>query len=182
MSTSRHFFWGGIINFVVKGISDYDVLSLPSLMGYLKQAHEYYLGFNLPNIRRKLIEAIDCSGNNDIAVLIIRFYDEYAAEVKRHMEYENKIVFAYVEQLLQGVLDRNYNISVFAGAHSPIGNKLKELKDIIIRYYPEKNDCLLNAALLEILFCEQDELCISVNTVAAYRRNISNKLQIHTSA
>lgn len=241
-----------VVNFVVKGISNYDSLSLPSLMGYLKQAHEYYLGFNLPNIRRKLIEAIDCSGNNDIAVLIIRFYDEYVAEVKKHMEYENQVVFTYVEQLLQGYLNRNYNISSFARKHSPIGNKLKELKDIIIRYYPEKNNYLLNAVLLEILFCEQDltshcriedrlfvpavklveqqlqksgkivyaddvqnnettnerteelserekdilvcitkgksnkeiaeELCISVNTVTTHRRNISNKLQIHTSA
>lgn len=241
-----------VANFVVSGISNYDSLSLPSLIGYLKQAHEYYLGFNLPNIRRKLIEAIDCSGNNDIAVLIIRFYDEYVTEVKKHMEYENQVVFTYVEQLLQGYLNRNYNISAFAGKHSPIGNKLKELKDIIIRYYPEKNNYLLNAVLLEIIFCEQDltshckiedklfvpavklveaqlkksgkivyadeaqndnanmekaeqlserekdilvcitkgksnkeiadELCLSVNTVTTHRRNISNKLQIHTSA
>lgn len=145
-----------VANFVVKGICNYDTLSLPSLMGYLKQSHEYYLGFNLPNIRRKLIEAIDCSGNNDIAVLIIRFYDEYVAEVKKHMEYENQVVFTYVEQLLHGFLNRNYNISAFAGKHTPIGYKLKELKDIIIRYYPEKNNYLLNAVLLDILFCEQD--------------------------
>lgn len=241
-----------VANFVAKGICNYNTLSLPSLMGYLKQAHEYYLGFNLPNIRKKLIEAIDCSGNNDIAVLIIRYYDEYVAEVKKHMEHENQVVFTYVEQLLQGFLNRSYNISAFAGKHTSIGYKLKELKDIIIRYYPEKNNYLLNAVLLEILFCEQDltshckiedklfvpavklveqqlqkkgkivyadeassntvsnekveelsdrekdilvcltkgksnkeiadELCISVNTVTTHRRNISNKLQIRSSA
>ncbi len=145
-----------VVNFVANGNTNHDSLSLPSLIGYLKQAHEYYLDFNLPNIRRKLIEAIDCSGNNDIAVLIIRFYDEYVTEVKKHMEHENQVVFTYVEQLLQGYLNRNYSISAFAGKHSPIGNKLKELKDIIIRYYPEKNNYLLNAVLLDIIFCEQD--------------------------
>lgn len=145
-----------VVNFIVKGICNYNGLSLTSLMGYLKQAHEYYWGFNLPNIRRKLIETIDCSGNNDIAVLIIRFYDEYVAEIKKHMEYENQVVFTYVEQLLQGFLNRNYNISAFSGKHTPIGNKLKELKDIIIRYYPEKNNNLLNAVLLDILSSEQD--------------------------
>ena len=34
---------------------------MPSLMNYLKQAHHYFLDFCLPTIRRKLIEAIDCS-------------------------------------------------------------------------------------------------------------------------
>ena len=53
-----------VVNFVSNRKYSYESLSLPSLIGYLKQAHEYYLEFNLPNIRRKLIEAIDCSGKN----------------------------------------------------------------------------------------------------------------------
>lgn len=129
---------------------------LPSLIRYLKQSHEYFLDFNLPSIRRKLIEAVDCSGGNDIAMLIIRFYDEYVQAVRKHMEYENDVVFSYVEQLSQGHLKRDYTISEFASKHAPIGDKLKELKDVIIRCYPEKNNYLLNAALLEIIACEQD--------------------------
>ena len=49
------------------------------------------------------------------------------------MEYENDVVFSYVEQLSQGFLNRNFTISNFAGKHAPIEYKLKELKDIIIR-------------------------------------------------
>ena len=71
-------------------------------------------------------------------MLILKFYDEYMAEVRKHMEYENEVVFSYVEQLSEGFLNRNFSISAFAGKHAPIGCKLKELKDIIIRYYPEK--------------------------------------------
>ena len=229
----------------------FEVISLQALIEYLKQAHEYYLEFNLPNIRRKLIEALDCSGANDIAMLIVRFYDEYVSEVRRHMEHENKVVFVYVEQLLSGFLNKSYTISTFEGKHAPIGDKLKELKDIIIQYYPEKNNYLLNEVLLNIILCEGDltqhcriedklfvpavkalesqlkksgeilyiedvqsdslekekleglserekdvliyiakglsnkeiaeALCLSVHTVATHRRNISNKLQIHTS-
>ena len=145
-----------VVNFVSNRKYSYESLSLPSLIGYLKQAHEYYLEFNLPNIRRKLIEAIDCSGKNELALLILKFYDEYVAEVKKHMEYENEVVFTYVEQLSQGYLNRNFSISTFAGKHAPIEYKLNELKDIIIRYYPEKNNYLLNAVLLDIILCEQD--------------------------
>ena len=38
-------------------------LSLEALMDYLRQSHSYFLDFNLPVIRRKLIDAIDCSQN-----------------------------------------------------------------------------------------------------------------------
>lgn len=145
-----------VVNFVSGRDYDYQSLSLSSLIGYLKQAHEYFLDFNLPNIRKKLIEAIDCSRANDLALLIVRFYDEYVAEVRKHMEYENEVVFSYVEQLSRGFLNRDYAISIFAGRHAPIGDKLKELKDIIIRYYPENNNYLLNEVLLDLIACEQD--------------------------
>ena len=131
-------------------------VSLPTLIRYLKQSHEYFLDFNLPNIRRKLIESIDCSGASDIAMLIIRFYDDYVMAVRKHMDYEDEQVFTYVQQLLDEHLKCGYTISEFAKRHSPISAKLKELKDVIIRCYPEKNNYLLNAALLEIIACEQD--------------------------
>ena len=130
--------------------ADNDSFSIPALMDYLKRAHAYFLDFNLPAMRRKLIEAIDCSRDNDVAYLILKFFDEYAKEVRRHMEYENKAVFTYVEQLLQGRPSDVYNIATFA-------SKLKELKNIIIKYYPEKeNNNLLNAVLFDIFNCEQD--------------------------
>lgn len=131
--------------------------SITALMDYLKRAHTYFLDFNLPAIRRKLIEAIDCSGTDDVAFLILRFFDEYVKEVRRHMEYENEAVFTYVEQLLQGRLSDHYNIATFASKHNQIDAKLKELKNIIIKYYPEKeNNNLLNAVLFDIFNCEQD--------------------------
>ena len=137
---------------------DESTFSIPALMNYLKQAHAYFLDFNLPVMRRKLIEAIDCSGtDNDVAFLILKFFDEYAKEVRRHMEYENEAVFTYVEQLLKGKLSDDYDIATFASKHNQIETKLKELKNIIIKYYPEKeNNNLLNAVLFDIFNCEQD--------------------------
>ena len=108
-------------------------------MDYLKRAHTYFLDFKLPVIRRKLIESIDCSGSDNIAYLILKFFDEYAKEVRRHMEYEN------------------YDIATFASKHNQIESKLTELKNIIIKYYPEKeNNNKLNAVLFDIFNCEHD--------------------------
>ena len=134
-----------------------DEYSLSALLDYLKRSHAYYLEFSLPTIRRKLIETIDCSGTNEVATLILKFFDEYAREVRRHMEYENRSVFTYVEQLLKGYLPKDYDIATFASKHGQVNSKLSELKNIIVKYYPGKeNNNQLNAVLFDIYNCEQD--------------------------
>lgn len=136
-------------------------ISLAQLMEYLKRAHVWFLEFNLPAIRRKLIEAIDCSGKDEVALLILKFYDDYVSEVRRHMEHENSTVFAYVESLMKGFLNRDYNIETFAARHSNrdsrLADKLAELKSVIIRYYPQEGNAdLLHSVLFDIINCESD--------------------------
>ena len=162
---------------------DENVFSISALMDYLKRAHTYFLDFKLPVIRRKLIEAIDCSGTDNIAYLILKFFDEYAKEVRRHMEYENEAVFTYVEKLLEGKLAENYDIATFASKHNQIESKLTELKNIIIKYYPEKeNNNKLNAVLFDIFNCEHDlashcqvEDYMFVPAVAQLERRLKNE-------
>lgn len=133
-------------------------ISIKAFMEYLRQGHSYFLDFNLPVIRRKLIDAIDCS-QNDVAFLILKFFDAYVNEVRAHMEYENEVVFKYVNALLEGQEQKGYNISVFAARHNQIETKLTELKNIIVKYYPAKaNNNLLNSVLFDIYSCEKD-LC-----------------------
>ena len=72
------------------------------------------------------------------------------------MEYENRKVFRYVEALLNGEKDPRYSIDMFAEKHNNMDKKLKELKDIIIRYYPEQGNDLLTSVLFDIINCEQD--------------------------
>ena len=145
-----------VANFIGKNERNVTEISMASLISYLKQAHVYFLDYVLPMIRRRLIEAIDCSGSDEVAFLILRFYDEYVVEVRRHMEYENRKVFRYVEALLKGEKDPRYSIDMFAEKHNNMDKKLKELKDIIIRYYPEQGNDLLTSVLFDIINCEQD--------------------------
>ncbi|MGM9748258.1 MAG: LuxR C-terminal-related transcriptional regulator [Candidatus Cryptobacteroides sp.] len=131
-------------------------ISLTSLTGYLKHSHEYYLNFLLPSIRRRLIESINCNGNDEIAMLILKFFDEYVAQVQDHMEMEDKVLFSYVDGILHGMLCRTFSIDDFCGKHPSINAKVKELKDIIIRYCPQNNSWLLSNVLLEIINTEED--------------------------
>ncbi len=176
-----------VANFINEGQCSYtedgNGFSLTALMDYLKRAHTYFLDFELPDIRRNLIKSIDISDKDGVAYLILKFFDEYAQEVRRHMEYENKAVFTYVESLLEGKLSDTYDIATFASKHNQIETKLTELKNIIIKYYPEKeNNNRLNSVLFDIFNCENDlashcqvEDYMFVPAVAQIERRLRNE-------
>ncbi len=151
-----------VVNFILDGCTQMAEepgrISVASLMLYLRQSHGYFLGFYLPYIRRKLVEAIDTSSEDKIARLILHFYDEYVEEVRKHMDYEDENVFTYVDGLLAGGSPAaGYRISAFARRHGAVDAKLTELKNIIIKYYPEEEkNLLLNAVLQDIFSCEQE--------------------------
>lgn len=157
-----------VVNFVKSGNSAHlselvEDVNVKTLLDYLKRSHAYFVDFRLPAIRRKLIEAIDCS-RNQIAFLILKFYDEYAAEVGRHMNYENEHVHPYVETLLSGrVPEGNRRFSALVHQHQDnhesIGKSSAELKSIIIKYYPsDSNAPLLNEVLMDIYMMEEELL------------------------
>lgn len=150
-----------VLNFINRGHSRNFIpsegISVKSLMDYLKNAHHYFLDFQLPNIRRKLLEAFDCSSDNEVTFLILKFFDVFVQEVRKHMHYEDKYVFSYVEHLLQGEKDEAYCIDKFVRHHDHMDEKLAELKNSIVKYYPaNKNAYLMNAVLFDIFLCEQD--------------------------
>ncbi|MBR3847371.1 MAG: helix-turn-helix transcriptional regulator, partial [Alistipes sp.] len=115
----------------------------------------YFLDFRLPAIRRKLIEAVNCT-QHDVAFAIMRYYDEYVAEVIKHLDYEEQTVFPYVEALLSGSRQNDYSIAVFRSQHDRIEEQLRELKNIIIKYYPSGTSNELNDVLYDIYTCEQE--------------------------
>ncbi|MDR1746312.1 MAG: hemerythrin domain-containing protein [Tannerella sp.] len=129
-------------------------VSVQSLISYLRKSHVYFLDFRLPAIRRSLQEAI-VFDRNDVELAIMRYYDEYVDEVRKHMQYEEDVVFPYVSALLDGV-HRDYRIETFRKQHDQIDAKLSELKDIIIKYVPARSSNELNSVLYDIFTCASD--------------------------
>ncbi len=244
-----------IANFISGyGIAPASSISLSSLINYLKSAHSYFLDYLLPALRRRLVEVVTGTGNDDLTLMIMRFYDDYVEQVRTHMQFEDKTVFDYVEQLLNGHLDSQFSIAHFKEHHTPIAEKLHDLKEIFISHYraPGGTADQVNTVLFNIITCEHDllthckveealfvpavaklekelarksknmqskpandniannsnlvvlsdrekdivccvarglsnkeiatNLCLSVHTVTTHRRNISNKLNIHSPA
>lgn len=145
-----------VANFIShKDYRNYQI-SLHPLMGYLQRAHTSVLDFSLPAIRRKLIEAINYVDTNDVSFLLMKFFDDYVGEVRRHMEYENDTIFSYVEKLLSGTVDPDFTIAHYSASHEDMASTLKELKDIFIYHYNQRDNDMLSSALYDIIMCEHD--------------------------
>lgn len=238
-----------VVNFISNGYKKEDInhkdISIDTVILYLRNAHDFFLDFKLPLIRKKLIEAIENSVQElPYRKMIMKFYDDYVAEVQKHMDYENEIVFPYVLDLLKGKKNPRYNIAVFEKNHDNIDSKLSDLKNILIKYFPaQQPNYLLNEVLFDLSACEKDlekhnhvedhffvpitetleknlskqeeqtpvveksdnltdrekeilisvvkgltnkeiaqELFLSTHTVISHRRNITRKLEIHSTA
>ena len=140
-----------VVNFTINGHrnpDDADRVSIPTLMKYLRASHDYYLGFQLPFIRKELSEALD--PDNSVSNPVLKLYDEYARQIQLHMKYEERMVFPYVDNLLDGRVTSGYDIETFSKHHGQTDQKLRELKQIIIKYLP--SDGLRNNQLSATLY------------------------------
>ena len=96
---------------------------------------------------RELTESLNEA--NSLSRLILRFYDEYAHEIRQHMKYEQKTLFPYVDSLLAGNPTNDYNVETFSKHHGAADKKLRELKLLMIKYLPQ--DALHNNQLTATL-------------------------------
>ncbi|MDE5870823.1 MAG: LuxR C-terminal-related transcriptional regulator [Muribaculaceae bacterium] len=133
-------------------------VSLNSLMRYLRTAHSYFLEFLLPSIRRKLLLAVSGLPIDDVLMQLLKFFDDYCNEVRRHMEHENNSIFSYVDRLLEGGDGGEFRIADYSVGHTSMTEKLDELKEVFIRHYHVMNNLLLVSALNDIMDCNAD-LC-----------------------
>ena len=140
-----------VVNYTINNYAiddDDERISVPTLLHYLEASHRYYLDFQLPFIRRELEESI--AGDDTLGRLMLRFYDEYAQEIRRHMKYEEKTLFPYVQSLIDGHPLPDYSVEMFSKHHESADKKLRELKLLIIKYLP--GDQHLNSKLTAALY------------------------------
>lgn len=148
-----------VVNFAINGHLNRESigkLSVITLLRYLRAAHAFFLDFELPFIRKELKNALD--ENDNLARLILKLYDGYANSLRSHMSYEEKTLFPYVEQLIEGkVALGDASVETFSKHHAQTDQRLAELKDIIIKYLPSDNlhNNQLSATLYDIYNSER---------------------------
>jgi regulator of cell morphogenesis and NO signaling len=129
---------------------------MPALLGYLKRTHIYLIDYQLPQMRRTLFAAMDSTVQNDVAILLLKYFDLYVTQVQDHVHHEEGDVFAYAEQLMNGQwveeeksMPRRHNEDFVA--------KLHELLQMFLQYYPQEgvND-ELNHVIYDLYRIEED--------------------------
>lgn len=146
-----------IINFIISGMPDMEAmesLSPVDIVDFLKNSHDYFLGYKFPHIRNNLLSALDQS-HDDINPAIIKFYDDFVDKVTKHFRYEEKNLFPYVKSLTSPH-PRHYSIDTFSRQHDEVSDSLAELKNIILRFYSTSVPNKMYDVLVDIYNCEDD--------------------------
>lgn len=131
-------------------------LNVEELIEYLKMSHKYYLEEKITSIEQKLED------KNEYCVekhhqIIHKFFVEYKQEIVNHFNYEDQIVFPYINKLVKGQTNVNYHINQYEKNHSNIEDKLSDLKNIVIKYLPDNAATgLRNSVLFDIFLFEED--------------------------
>lgn len=146
-----------LVNYILTGVIPVDKASVESaisIVDFLHNSHDYFLAYKFPHIRKNLINALD-PAHDDINPAIVRFFDDYVTQVKNHFDYEEKYVWPYIRSLSSDTTP-SYSIDVFSKHHDEIGEKLNDLKNIILRYYTTSMPDKMYDALVDIFNCEED--------------------------
>ncbi len=143
---------------------------LELLVHYLQKTHEYYLSVKIPQIESFIQALINTSNNynKDRLGLIEKFFGEYKEELIAHIEREENLVLPYVLEVekvfqqnssSQQIVDKikSYSIVKFADEHNNVEDKLYDLKNILIKFFPPFDDVFLcNNILTELFRLEKD--------------------------
>jgi regulator of cell morphogenesis and NO signaling len=129
----------------------------------LKNSHRYYAEEIYPSIL-SLIKQMNSANDHKEMALVEQFFNEYFSEVREHLNYENTVVFPYVIRLYERFVNLNqvtdqkkYSVAEYKDHHNDIEEKLDDLKNLLIKYLPLKNDQQIRRKLmLSLLELEYD--------------------------
>lgn len=144
------------VQYVFKDTFTY--LDVLTVVNYLKNSHKYYSEEIYPNILG-IIQQMNNINNMKEMALVEQFFNEYFSEVTEHLNYENNTVFPYIlglyEQIInqdRAVGEKQYSVSEYQEHHNDIEEKLNDLKNLLVKYLPLKNDQPIRRKLLFSLF------------------------------
>ena len=131
-------------------------IDLRDVLRYLRLSHTYYEGFAVKNLSESL-DALMAPCGDTHKMIIARFFSDYTQELSRHFEYEETVVFPYVEAMLDKDVKDDFSIGQYERHHTDVQEKLDDLKKLIMTYLPRQCDRrLMHGVLSEIFALETD--------------------------
>lgn len=138
---------------------DYTTLSINDasyMMKYLRASHRYYTTTLLPRIVDGVYGVLQlCEERQQVA--LGKFCRDYVDEVRAHLEYEEQVMFPYIDVLCNGEQPK-VAMAEFMDNHSDICDKIDDLKSLIIKYLPESCSIAQRCDLLFDIFALREDL------------------------
>lgn len=157
-----------------------DEAALSDLIRYLRNSHRDYLRIRVPKVIADTLRITkSCYGKQ-----FEMFCRKYQSEIELHFAYEDRVVFPYVESLLNKQPQcSSFRISEYKENHGNIQGSLNDLKSLLIKYvHIGKNSEKKRKALINLFLLEDDlkrhallEDCILVTSVAQLERELKVK-------
>lgn len=144
-------------------ISDCNFNSIKDIISFLKNSHKSLREHKIV-IVKELIERFSKEIPEKYGLMLTGFFNTYTEEVKEHFSLEDGLVFPYILKLYNSYyeLRRNrfkINIEEFQVNHTDIEEKLRDLKNILIRHIPGDID----SPYRRIILCELYNLETDIN-------------------
>lgn len=130
---------------------------LPMVLRFLESSHSYYLDVVLPRIERGIDEVLALCDVRQ-RLLLRRFYEGYASEIREHLAYEENVMFPYMKRLLAGEKIDNPMVDECMDNHTDICEKIDDMKSIIIKYLPESCSIHQRCGLLYDIYTMREDL------------------------
>jgi regulator of cell morphogenesis and NO signaling len=136
------------------------------IISFLQKSHKYYLDEKCPALHRMIGRMQEVNDYKEIK-LVEKFFREYLAELNEHFSYEDDIVFPYICDLYRHLQNKSsqpvpceYSVKTYKAHHHDIEEKLKDLKSLLIKYLPLKEDRQIRRELIFSLFEFEHDLHI----------------------
>lgn len=125
-----------------------DSLQAADIVRYLRLSHSYYTDSALKTLEASIEKMLRPCGET-YRKIIRKFFTDYKNELERHFDFEEKHVFPYVEALLSGNVTGDNGLTDMEEGHHSIGEKIGDLKNIVMKYLPAGCD---SSDIREVLF------------------------------
>lgn len=126
---------------------------LSTLLTFLKNNHYYYLSEKYPELTA-LLDKLSQDYEGDDIKLIKKFLVEYFNEVREHLNYEDKIVFPYMNCIInktENLSEDQFVAQVYQDHHTDIESKLNDLRNFFLRYLKVPKHLSLKRKFLTLL-------------------------------
>lgn len=128
---------------------------LLQVIDFLKSSHNYYRFDKYPQISSYIRQLQENHPEKELK-LLEKFFNEYFMEVREHLDYEDEVAFPYFIKLLgseEKANDREiYSSREYSEHHTDIELKLKDLKNLLLKYVKIDNDLDLRRKLFVELY------------------------------